>query len=346
MIPYFIAEIGVNHEGDIDVAKSMIKGIAKAGASAAKFQTYKANLLAAKNSPAYWDTSKESTLSQFELFSKYDKFGRADYEELAKVCRDEKIDFISTPFDTDSLHWLIPLMGRVKIASADLTNNLLLSEIAEYRKPVILSVGAATDAEIQESLDLLFERGTPHVTLLHCMLLYPTPPAKGYLSRIYDLNSKFGGVDIDIGYSDHIAPHEANNDQLLAAAAMGATVLEKHYTEDKLLPGNDHYHAVDHRDLDEIIKRLNTLGLMVGDLGSFQSQGLNDQAKAIKHARRGLYYRNNLKVGHMIKATDVIAKRPAGEISPRDAFSLIGRSLKREVVADSPILYDDLSKED
>ena len=119
---YFIAEIGVNHEGSMKVAKEMISQIANAGAHAAKFQTYKARTLAAKNSPAYWDVKKESTKTQYELFKKFDGFGKEQYFELSEYCADKKVDFISTPFDLDCLDWLIPIMPVIKIASADLTS--------------------------------------------------------------------------------------------------------------------------------------------------------------------------------------------------------------------------------
>ena len=178
--PYVIAEIGVNHEGNIDLAKSMIAEIAKAGGHAAKFQTYKANLIAAKDSPAYWDQTKESTNSQYELFQKFDNFTKEDYEILSEECKKHNIDFMSTPFDVECLEWLMPLMSSVKIASADLTNNILIEAVSKYKKPIILSAGAATNEEIIGAIKLIKDNGIQDITILHCMLLYPTPLEKGF----------------------------------------------------------------------------------------------------------------------------------------------------------------------
>ena len=237
---YFIAEIGVNHEGSMDAAKEMISQISAAGAHAAKFQTYKASSLAAKNSPAYWDLNKEKTKTQYELFKKYDAFEKDQYIELSEYCAEKKVDFISTPFDLDCLDWLIPIMPVIKIASADLTNYLLLEKVADSGKDLIISVGASTDNEIEQMLNFVSKFNTPKICLLHCMLLYPTPAQNAHLGRISDLKAKFEDSKIKIGYSDHVAPTEANNDQIIAAFSLGASTIEKHFTNDKSKIGNDH----------------------------------------------------------------------------------------------------------
>lgn len=338
--PYFIAEIGVNHEGNIDLAKKMISEIASAGGHAAKFQTYKADLIASKDSPAYWDTEKEATETQHKLFQKYDSFSKDDYIELKKTCDDYGIDFLSTPFDTKCLDWLMPLMNIVKIASADLTNDLLLEAISTYKKPVILSVGASTDDEILYAIKLLKKNGISDITILHCMLLYPTPLKNGFLNRIGHLKNNFSKYGVRIGYSDHIPPSEANNDQLIIARSMGCVVIEKHYTYDKSLNGNDHYHAIDKNDLEIIMTRLKNCDSMISSLDSFQDKGLKIQLSAIENARRSLYYNCDLKKGMILSLPNIISKRPGRGISPKDYRQFIGRKLKKDVFEDDLLSSD------
>mgnify|MGYP000255213890 CR=1 FL=1 len=186
--PYVIAEIGVNHEGSLERAKEMIDQVARAGGHAAKFQTYKAATLAAKTtSPAYWDQTKEPTSSQFELFQRWDNFGPAEYAELAAHCKLRGIDFMSTPFSLDAVDMLAPLQKSTKVASADLTNIPLLRKIAKTNTPVIMSVGASSYEEIENSLNVLLEAGAPSVTLLHCILNYPTPQENANIGQIKKL---------------------------------------------------------------------------------------------------------------------------------------------------------------
>ena len=335
--PYFIAEIGVNHEGDLELAKEMIRQVARAGGHAAKFQTYKADLIAAEDSPAYWDQTKEPTTSQHKLFQKYDNFGQVEYEALYEECKRNNIDFMSTPFDTECLPWLMPLMDVVKIASADITNDILVEAVASYQKPMIVSTGASNDSEISHIVELLTEKNVPSITLLHCVLLYPTPPSHGYLSRIRHLEDRFSEHNIHIGYSDHIPPHEADNDQVIIAAGMGCKVIEKHFTHDKTLPGNDHYHALDEHDLTLLMQRLRKSHEMMSDMEHYSTEGLAIQGKAIEHARRGLYFKRAMKKGAQVSPDDLIAKRPAAGISPTEYKKIIGSRLLQDVERDTPV---------
>ncbi|MBA2706714.1 MAG: N-acetylneuraminate synthase family protein, partial [Gemmatimonadaceae bacterium] len=198
--PYVIAEIGVNHEGSLDLAKRLIELAKEGGADAAKFQTYKAESLASRHSPAYWDLSKEPTTSQFRLFQKYDGFGPEDYRELARHCGEIGIDFVSTPFDRDAVELLAPLMPFFKIASADLTNTPLLRQVAGHGKPVVLSTGASTRAEIGEAVGTLRHAGCRELSLLRCVLNYPTADENANLGMIGALERDY--PELVIGYSD------------------------------------------------------------------------------------------------------------------------------------------------
>lgn len=340
---YFIAEIGVNHGGDIGLAKKMIHQVASAGAHAAKFQTYKAEKLAHRDSPGYWDKSEEPTASQHELFKKFDNFGREDYEILAEECEKVGIDFLSTPFDVDCLTWLMPLMPFVKIASADLTNHILLEEVAKFGKPIVLSVGASSDNEIKEVVDLLLkELQVPHLTLLHCMLHYPTAPNDAFLGRINYLNQCYSMDNISIGYSDHVKTETANNDQILLAIAQGATVIEKHFTHDKTIKGNDHYHAVNEVELKNLMDRIRLSELLLGSNDEFLDRGLKNQELSILNARRSLYYIKDIEAGSELKQGDFIAKRPGHGVSPKEIKQIIGKKLNADVFYDQPFSWDDL----
>ena len=331
---YFIAEIGVNHEGNLDLAKQMIREAAEAGANAVKFQTYKADKLAARNSPSYWDRRAEPTSTQFELFQKYDSFNRSDYEELAKYCTEFNVDFCSTPFDVDCVSWLVDLMPFVKIASADLTNKILLEEIVQYRKPVVMSVGAASLSEINASLDLLLKHEI-EVVLLHCVLNYPTELSNAFLQRIKTLQLHYGESCL-IGYSDHVAPSSARDDQILLAYGMGVRIFEKHFTYDNTLKGNDHYHAMNKNDLKSLITRLKSADIMVKQSYN-EEQFLESQQAAILHARRSLYFNKSLPINHVVTKSDIIPKRPGNGISVMDYQKIIGKKLKKNVEADEKI---------
>ena len=340
---YFIAEVGVNHEGSLDFAKKMIKQVADAGANAIKFQTYKASKLAAMDSPSYWDLGSEPTKTQYELFSKYDSFDEKDYLELKAYCEKYKLDFLSTPFDMDCVQWLVPLMPKIKIASADIDNFLLLESVAKFDKEIILSVGASTDKEIEDAIKCIRQFNDRTICLLHCMLLYPTPLDLAYLGRIKSLLEMFKDRnDIKIGYSDHIAPFEADNDQLIIAAAMGAEVIEKHYTYDSSLSGNDHYHSLNKVGLSKTIKRLRKLKSMAKD--ATQDEILKTQDLARKNARRSLHLKVNKKKGEDVEKKDLIAKRPGVGISPSNYKSITGRRLATDLAGDIRINLEHLEK--
>lgn len=335
--PYLIAEIGVNHGGDLNRAKALIEQVAKAGGHAAKFQTYKADKLAAKDTaPAYWDTNEEATQSQHELFRKYDAFGEAEYVELANHCKSVGIDFLSTPFDLDAIDFLTPLMPLTKVASADLTNIPLIRKIAATKNPVAMSVGAGNHKEIAIAIDELLANGTPKLAILHCVLNYPTPKDHAQLAQISVLQQQFGDAVV-IGYSDHVRPDgNSHMPALETAALMGARVIEKHFTDDKTESGNDHYHAMDQRDLAHFVKKL-------ADLRSLQGApelNLEVQSTAIANARRRIIAARDLASGQPLAAEDLIALRSNIGIEIARWDHVLGKVLKSNIASGSPITED------
>ena len=338
--PYLIAEIGVNHGGDMDRAKSLIKLAHEGGAHAAKFQTYKADKLASKTTaPAYWDTNQEPTASQHELFSKYDGFGEKEYLELKSYCAQLGIDFLSTPFDLEAVDYLDPMMPLFKIASADLTNIPLLRKIASKNKPVLLSVGASSHEEIERSLTILEQSGASQITLLHCVLNYPTPKEHAQLAQIPVLAEKFGDR-VSIGYSDHVRPNDDGTMPALETAVLaGARVIEKHFTDDKTAKGNDHYHAMNSEDLARFKQKLADYKSLQGE----KTLNLEVQVMATTNARRRIFAQTDIAEGSIITEESLIALRgnQGLEISAWD--EVVGKVATRAISEGEPISGADFS---
>jgi sialic acid synthase SpsE len=330
--PLIIAEAGVNHEGDIDLARRLIDEAAEGGADAIKFQTYKAETLATIDSPAYWDLNEEPTDSQFKLFKKYDKFWKKDYETLKYHCDSVDIEFISTPFDLESAHFLNDLMDVFKISSSDIMNKPFIKAICKYGKPILLSTGASYLLEIKTAVDWINNAGN-QVALLHCVLNYPTEDKNANLLGIRTLKNNFPSNII--GYSDHTLPGDMKNIEI--ATLLGAKIIEKHFTYDKTLLGNDHYHSMDKIDLKRLHDRLSILGLILGD-GSFDEMSI--QNKARDHARRSLVLTRDLVKGDTIKLNDLTWKRPGLGISPKDIDAVVGSTISNDLKEDTVLTWE------
>ena len=337
--PYIIAEIGVNYYdiatqykiSIIEAAKLMISKAKESGANAVKFQSYKANKIASKNSPSYWDLTKEKTKNQYELFKKYDKFGEKEYIEIFNYCQEIKIDFMSTPFDLDAIDYLDKLVKIHKISSSDITNYPLLKKIAQTNKKILLSTGASNMDEIKKATQIIENEGNKDIVLMHCVLNYPTLNSNTHLNMINDLK-KF---KYEVGYSDHTLPDE-NMLILSSAVIMGATWIEKHFTLDKTLPGNDHYHAMDPNDLDKFNKNLNLLEEIMGENSK---HCLPTEEVSRLNARRSVYVNSNLSKGKILKKEDLICKRPASGICASNFEDLIGKKLNQDIKEDTALQW-------
>jgi sialic acid synthase SpsE len=326
--PFIIAEIGVNHEGSLALAKRQILEAKEGGAHAVKFQSYKAGKIAVKNSPAYWDQSKESTPTQFELFKKFDSFGKAEFNELYQFSCKNDIEFLSTPFDIDSADYLCDLMDVFKISSSDITNKPFIEHLCDYGKPILMSTGASTLEEISRAVNWITAKGVP-LSLMHCVLNYPTLPQNANLHAITTLRSKF--PNMVIGYSDHTVP---DSDMLCLRIAhhLGALIIEKHFTHDKTLLGNDHYHSMDTMDLQGYT---HSLKREIEFLGDGKLEDLSNQADAILNARRSLVLTKSKLAGEVIQREDLTWKRPASGIPPFEIENLIGKTMAVDLEEDS-----------
>jgi sialic acid synthase SpsE len=322
---YVIAEIGVNHEANIDLAKRLIYEAREGGADAVKFQSYKAETIAALDAVSYWDTSKESEVSQVALFKKYDGFNPEDYKILQDYSQELEIDFCSTPFDLDSVDFLDPLVEYFKIASADITNYPLIRKIASKKKPILLSTGASNIVEIKNAVNELQKYGATDICIMHCILNYPTEKINANLLMIENLREEF--PTMLIGYSDHTTPDEFMI-LLSSAVALGAQVIEKHFTHDKTIAGNDHYHSMDIKDLRQFTKNLSVLKEA---LGAPQKHSIPSEAPARENARRSLHYSRALVEGEVLTIEDFISLRPAVGISPAEVDTYIGKELRIQV---------------
>ena len=330
--PFIIAEAGVNHDNDLSLAKRMIDEATEGKADAIKFQTYKAEKIAASKSPAYWD----ATETQRDYFKKYDKFDEADYRELADYADKKGILFMSTPFDFQAADMLDELVEVFKISSSDITNTPFLRHIARKDKPIILSTGASTIGEIENATIAIEGEGNNKLVLLHCVLSYPTAFEDANLKMIEHLAAVFPRYLI--GYSDHTKP-DKNMLTLTAAAMLGAKVIEKHFTYDKSLKGNDHYHAMDFKDL----KTLNgNLDLLDKILGSEIKRPVTSELKARLYARRSIVADIDIPKGTLISENMLTFKRPATGISPIYLEMVLQRTAKKPIKKDQILTWNDV----
>ena len=340
--PYLIAEMGVNFYdtakvmgiSPLDAAKLYIDKAAEAGIDCAKFQSYKAGTIVSKNSPAYWDTTKEPTKTQYELFLKHDSFGEAEYRELCDYTHAKGMDFTSTPFDYASADYLEDMVDFYKISSSDLSNIPFIRHIGAKGKPVYMSVGAAYLSEVDVAIRALKEAGCKDIVIFHCVLSYPTAPENANLRVIDTLKKDF--PDVRVGFSDHVAP---DNTMMTLATAylLGAEVIEKHFTLDKTLPGNDHYHAGDPEDFKKAVANFKWIDKV---LGSAEKTVLYCEIVPRREARRSLVLTRDMKAGEIIKNEDLMPKRPGTGISPEYVKIVVGRKIVKDLSEDTILTWD------
>ena len=335
--PYFIAEVGVNHENNLTRAKRLIYLAKKGGADGVKFQTYKAEKLACKASPYYWDIKEVPVNTQYKLFKKFDKFGPKEYKILKKYCDKLKIDFLSTPFDLEAVNYLNKLVPFFKVASADLTNYPLIRKICAKNKPIVLSTGASKLEEIQNTINFIKKINSKiKVIILHCVLSYPTKYDNAHLEIIRNLSAKF--PKNTIGLSDHTLPDE-NMAVLTSAYVLGARVIEKHFSDKKGKKGNDHFHSLDYKDLRKFIKKIKFIKKLIK-----KTKGrplLKGENISRKNARRSIVTFGSIRKGQKLSYKNLIMKRPGTGISPTKLNKVIGKVVKRNLKDDHILKISD-----
>lgn len=331
---FIIAEAGVNHNGRLDLAHRLIDAAADAGADAVKFQTFRAESIASPAAPKarYQVTDQEAQQSQVEMLKALE-LHEEDFRELAAHAEDRGILFLSTPFDDESVDFLATVpVPAYKIGSGDLTNMPLLRRVGARRCPVILSTGMATLGEIEEALEWLREAGDPPVALLHCTSAYPAPYHALNLRAIDTLHQAFR---LPVGYSDHSLGIEVP----VAAAALGASILEKHLTLDRRLPGPDHAASLEPDEFQHMIGAVRHVELALGSSVKGPHPVENDVRLT---ARKSIVLRVSRAAGERIERADLAIQRPGNGISPRYLAEVEGKRAARDLPGGTVLKWDDL----
>ncbi|MCM1266539.1 MAG: N-acetylneuraminate synthase [Bacteroidales bacterium] len=326
---FVIAEAGVNHNGSLETAKKMIDAAAEAGADAVKFQTFQADHLVrkdARKADYQLENAADKQESQYEMLRKLE-LTESMHRELAEFCADRGIQFLSTPFDIDSIHFLENLVALWKVPSGEITNYPYLREIGRSGKPVILSTGMCEMQEVKDAVRVLQENGSREITLLHCNTEYPTPMSDVNLRAMCTLREELG---LPVGYSDHTQGIEVP----IAAAAMGAVVIEKHFTLDRNMEGPDHKASLEPEELRAMVQAIRNIETAMGD-------GIKrPSASEIKNrdvARKSIVAQRAIHKGEMFTEENLTTKRPGSGISPMRWNEVIGTAADRDYEEDELI---------
>ncbi|MCP4400092.1 MAG: N-acetylneuraminate synthase [bacterium] len=325
---FIIAEAGVNHNGSLEVAKRMIETASGAGADAVKFQTFTASSMIGRHASKaeYQQQTTGTEESQLEMMKKLELSPEA-YKELQAHCHQQAIRFLSTPFDLDSIRLLSDLgLDTFKIPSGEITNLPYLRAIGQLRKQVILSTGMADLGEIEDALDVLVSEGTlkEQIAVLHCNTEYPTPMHDVNLRAMLTIKEAF---NVDVGYSDHTPGLEIP----IAAVALGASVIEKHFTLDRTLPGPDQKASLEPHELQSMVQAIRHVEQALGD--GIKKASPSEQ-KNLPIARKSIVARQKILKGDVFTAHTLTSKRPGTGISPMEWDRVIGRKALRDFAED------------
>lgn len=326
---FIIAEAGVNHNGDPKIAKRLIDAAAQAGADAVKFQTFKTENLVTKEAPkaAYQIHAEGDSESQYSMLKKLE-LTQEMHQELLEYCKSKKIQFLSTPFDIDSIRYLDGLgMPIMKIPSGEITNYPYLREIAGLKKPVIMSTGMSEVEEIEAAIKVLKEGGTEDITLLHCNTEYPTPLEDVNLKVLPVLSKKFG---VKVGYSDHTMGIEVP----IAAVALGACVIEKHFTLDRNMEGPDHKASLEPEELKNMVQAIRKIERA---LGTEEKRPSPSEIKNRGIARKSIVAGRDIQKGEILTEENITTRRPGTGISPMRWKEVLGQRAIKDFKQDELI---------
>lgn len=318
-----IAEAGVNHNGSFEIAERLIKAAAESGADFVKFQTFKADKivsLAAKKAIYQKANTSDGDDSQYEMLKKLE-IPEDWYQKIISLCKEHNIGFLSTGFDEDSIDFLDQYNPEFyKIPSGEITNKPYLEHVAKKGKPVVISTGMATIQEIQNAVDVIVLNGISkeNITVLHCNTEYPTPMKDVNLLAMLHIKNELG---VQVGYSDHTEGIEIPT----AATALGAKVIEKHFTLDKSMDGPDHRASLEPNELKDMVEAIRNIELAIS--GSGVKTPSDSEKKNLDVVRKSIYIKNNLLAGQSISKEDIIMLRPGNGISPMEIDQVIGKKL-------------------
>lgn len=326
---FIIAEAGVNHNGSIEIARKLVDEAALAGADAVKFQTFKAENLVCRNAKKadYQMETTDGNESQFDMLKKLELTPDM-HRELIEYCSQKKIMFLSTPFDIDSLRYLLQCgIEIIKIPSGEITNYPYLREVGRTGRPVILSSGMSGLDEVKAAVNVLREYGSKDITVLHCNTEYPTPYSDVNLKAMLTIKEELG---VAVGYSDHTPGIEV----AVAATALGAVVIEKHFTLDKNMQGPDHKASLEPHELCEMIRQIRNVELALGDGLKVPSES---EKKNIDIVRKSIVAKKVIKLGDLFTEDNITTKRPGNGVSPMRWNEIIGQRAVRDFEVDELI---------
>ena len=328
MSVFIIAEAGVNHNGSIELAYRLIDVASESGANAVKFQTFKAENVVSKNAQKaeYQKQTTNPSESQFNMLKKLELDTNA-HKRLIDYCKKKDIIFISTPFDHESIDLLNKLELQIfKIPSGEITNLTYLRHIGSLNKKVILSTGMSDLKEIGDAIKILTNAGTlkENITVLHANTMYPTPMEDVNLRAMQTIQNKF---DVAVGYSDHTLGIEVD----IAAVAMGATIIEKHFTIDKTMDGPDHKSSIDPEELKAMVSSIRNIEKALGS--SIKKPSKSEKPNIIM-ARKSIVASKSIKKGELFTVNNLTTKRPGTGLSPMKWDSIIGKVAKRDYQID------------
>jgi N,N'-diacetyllegionaminate synthase len=332
-----IAEAGVNHNGDIETAKQLIDAAAEAGADYVKFQTFKADkLVSASAKKAHYQQSSQPNVkdeSQATMLKKLE-LSEEDHHVLIEHCNHKGIRFLSTAFDEESLDFLQTLgITLFKVPSGELTNLPYLRKITSIAESIILSTGMASMNEIHEAVDVVIKGGKAkeQITILHCNTEYPTPMADVNLRAMQAIAKSFG---VKVGYSDHTLGTEVP----IAAVALGACIIEKHFTLSRTMPGPDHAASLEPAELKQMVQAIRNIQTA---LGSDLKEPTESEKKNITAARKSIHVKRNIRGGEILTESDLIMLRPGNGISPMFLDNVVGKQAVRDLGAGDQLKQDD-----
>ncbi|QSZ40743.1 N-acetylneuraminate synthase [Sulfurimonas aquatica] len=332
MSVFIIAEAGVNHNGSVELARKLIDVASSAGADAVKFQTFKTENLVSKSAQKaqYQKETTDRNESQFEMIKKLE-LDLETHKELISYAKEKSIIFLSTPFDLDSVDMLHNLgLDTFKIPSGEITNLPILRKIGSLNKNVILSTGMSEMREIGDALQVLIKAGTnkENITVLHANTQYPTPMSDVNLNAMLSITGEF---DIAYGYSDHTLGIEVD----IAAVALGATIIEKHFTLDKTMQGPDHKASLEPQELHAMVNAIRNIEVA---LGSFEKKPTPSETPNIEIARKSIVAKCDIKKGDVLSEKNITTKRPGNGINPMKWDCIVGTIASKYYIQDELIL--------
>jgi N,N'-diacetyllegionaminate synthase len=331
---YLIAEAGVNHNGNLDMAMELIDAAANAGADAVKFQTFSAERLVGRNAPkAEYQKANTGDETQFEMLQRLE-LSRADHVQLMERCREKRITFLSTPFEEESAKMLAELnVSAYKIPSGEIPNLPFLDYVARLGKPMVVSTGMCRLGEVEDAVRTIEKAGNDQFALLHCVSSYPADPATANLRAMQTLSDAFG---VPVGFSDHTQGLEVPG----AAVALGATIIEKHFTLDRSLPGPDHLASL---EPDELIDLVRAVRIVESAMGDGRKRAVASEANTSDVARKSLVAATDISAGATISSDIIAIRRPGTGLPPNMLQYIVNRRANQDIPAGTVLRLEDVA---